>query len=120
MPVSDYSAPVPLYKFSEARILNGYPSGLDNLRWKMGLITDEETEVAAQKKYPEWDQQHHINPRPDRHARFLAKIAHSYVVGEMGIEAFHALVPDIILGKSDDYYYTVGGSWDPLPPHPNI
>ena len=45
-------------------------------------------------------------------ARLLAKIAYGYVVAEWGIAGFSPLGLDIILGRSDDYFYTVGGSWD--------
>ena len=50
--------------------------------------------------------------------RVLAKIAYGYVVAEWGLGGFDPLGLDIILGRSDDYFYTVGGSWDIAEPIP--
>jgi hypothetical protein len=46
----------------------------------------------------------------------LAKIAHGYVVSQIGLDAFHALLPEFILGKNPCVSYYVGG----LGPIPNI
>ncbi len=119
VPVSDYSAPVPLYKFGEARILSGLPPGSDHLRWTMVVLADHDAEMAMQRKYPEWNKQHRLKAQPHEFARLLAKIAYGYVVAEVGLDAFNPLVLGIILGKSDDYFYTVGGAWDIEPAVPN-
>lgn len=114
--LAEHSTPVIMYKFSEARILCGLPSGFDDKRWTITLLADDAEENAMQAKFPTWDKTHTFIPQPDRFARFLAKIAHSYFVGEYGIEGFSPLVTDIILGKATDYYYLVGGSLDIPPP----
>lgn len=119
VPVSDYSAPVPLYKFGEARILNGLPPGSDHLRWTMVILADHDAEMAMQHEYPEWDKQHRLKAQPHEFARLLAKIAYGYIAAELGMGAFKPLVLDIILGESDDYFYTVGGTWDIEPVVPN-
>ena len=57
-------------------------------------------------------------PQPFRFARLLAKIAYCRAVAEYGSEGFAPLVIDIILGQSDDYFYTVGGSLEISPAIP--
>ena len=110
MPISDYSCPVPLYKFKQARILSGLPRGDDNLHWTMDILTTKAEEEAAQRKYPEWNWAHSIQALPYQFARLLAKIGFSYVVAEYGLNGFRPLTTDIILGQSDDYFFHVGGS----------
>lgn len=110
MPISDYSCPVPLYKFKQARILSGLPRSDNNLDWTMDMLTTKEEEEAAQRKYPEWNQQHFIQALPYQFARLLAKIGFSYVVAEYGLKGFRPLTTDIVLGQSDDYFLYVGGS----------
>ena len=115
IPLCDHSTPVMMYKFGEARIISGLAAGFDDARWTITIVGDHDEEMMMQKKYPNWDRAHTFIPRPDRFARFLAKIAHSYFCAEYGVANFTSFVTDIILGKSTDYYYTVGGSLD-IPP----
>ncbi|MGC1562945.1 MAG: hypothetical protein WA820_24265, partial [Bradyrhizobium sp.] len=47
-------------------------------------------------------------------ARMLAKIAHGYTVGELGINGFDHILPELILGKCDDKWTAfVGGARQP-------
>jgi hypothetical protein len=110
--IADYSCPVPLYKFKEARIFSGALRGDDNLHWTMDFLASHDDEMEMQRKFPEWNRQHEILTRPYQFARLLAKISFSYAVAEYGLAGFTPLVTDIILGKSDDYFCTVGGSLD--------
>jgi hypothetical protein len=103
-----------MYKFDQARILSGLPPGLDDLRWTITILDKHDDEMEMQRKYPKWDKAHTFVPYPDRFARFVAKIAYGYFVGEYGIDGFMPFVLNIILGRSNDYYYTVGGSHDIL------
>lgn len=112
VPVADYSCPVPLYKFKEARILSGLPRGDDNYHWTMEMLSSPDEEVEMQLKFPEWNRQHSIRAQPYQFARLLAKIAFSYSVAEYGLGAFTPLVVDIIRGHSDDYFYSVGGQFE--------
>lgn len=112
IPVTDYSCPVPLYKFKQARILSGLPRGDDNFHWTMEMLSSPDEEVEMQRKFPEWNRRHSILMRPYQFARLLAKIAFSYAVAEYGLAAFTPLVADIIRGRSDDYFYSVGGELD--------
>ena len=118
IPLHDHSTPVLLYKFSEARILCGLPRETDSLRWTADVLVSHDEEMAMQRKYPQWNRTHKIRAQPYAFARLLAKIAHGYAVAEYGFSklgAFTPLATAIILGHSDDYFYTVGGSWDILP-----
>jgi hypothetical protein len=110
--LADYSTPVMMYKFGEARMLSGLPAGTDHLRWTATILTSHEEEMATQRKYPEWNKQHTLKAQPYPFARLLAKIGFAYSVAELGVESFTPLVTDIILGHSDDYFLTVGGTWD--------
>ena len=54
-------------------------------------------------------------------ARFLAKIAHSWATACLGTNAFHALLPDILLGRNDNAPYLIGShSQLPLPVKSNL
>ncbi len=122
IPREDHSAPVTMYLFGEARILCGMPRDTDDLRWSICVLASNEDEAAMIRKYPEWDKTHRLKARPHPFARLLAKIAHGYAIAEYGksrLDAFTPLTTDIILGRSDDYFLTVGGSWDILPAVPD-
>jgi hypothetical protein len=110
VPIQDYSTPVPAYKFIAPRILSGAPRTDNNKHWTMDILTDHEAEIAMRSKYPHWDGIHSLVPQPFRFARLLAKIAYCRAVAEYGIEGFTPLALDVILGRSDDYFHTVGGS----------
>jgi len=118
VPVADYPSPVPLYKFGEPRILTGLPFGTDHLRWTMEILGDRDSEMEMRRRHPEWNGHHVLRAQPYPFARLLAKIAYGYVVAEWGLAGFNPLGLDIILGRSDDYFYTVGGSWDIAEPIP--
>lgn len=109
IPVRDYSSPTPLYLFNEARILSGLPFGSDHLRWTMKVLTDHDAEIALKAKYPEWDERHRIKTRPHEFARLIAKIGFGYAAAELGPDTFDPIVTDIILGRSNDYFFAVGG-----------
>jgi hypothetical protein len=112
IPVIDHSAPVPMYKFGEARILSGLGPGADDLRWTICVLSSHDDEMAMQRKYSKWDKANRVKAAPYPLARLLAKIGHGYTIAEYGIDAFTPLTCDIIRGVSTDYFYTVGGSWD--------
>jgi hypothetical protein len=118
VPVADYPSPVPLYKFGEPRILTGLPPGIDHLRWTMDVLGDHDGEAEMRRRHPDWNGHHVLRAQPYPFARLLAKIAYGYVVAEWGLGGFSPLGLDIILGRSDDYFYTVGGSWDIAEPIP--
>jgi hypothetical protein len=115
IPVHDYSTPVPLYKFIEPRILSGTERTNDNKHWTMDILTDADAEAEMRCKYPQWNGAHALIPQPFRFARLLAKIAHCRAVSEYGLDGFTPTVLDVILGRSDDYFYTVGGSLETQP-----
>lgn len=109
VPIQDYSCPVPAYQFKTARILDDSNRGDDNKHWTMAMYADTDEEANMRIKFPAWNGQHNIRAQPYQFARLLAKIAYGRVVSEYGLDGFKPLVLDIILGKSDDYFYTVGG-----------
>jgi hypothetical protein len=114
--VEDYSCPVLSYKFGEARILSGLPPGTDHLRWTAEVLTDHDAEIEMKRRFPDWDGVHRLKTRPYEFARLIAKIGYSYAVAELGLGAFTPFVTEIILGKSEDWFYAVGGSWEIEPP----
>jgi len=118
IPVQDYSTPVPAYKFIAPRILSGTPRIDNNKHWTMDILTDNDSEAQMRSKYPQWDGVHSVVPQPYRFARMLAKIAYSRAVAEYGLDGFTPLALDAILGRSDDYFLTVGGSLESQPAVP--
>jgi hypothetical protein len=71
------------------------------------LVPDlEERERRLDDKYKDWmGVQYHD---PHAFCRMLAKIAHAHAVAELGMDAFEPLLPDLILGKSEDASHFVG------------
>lgn len=118
VPIKDYSTPVPSYKFIEPRILSRSPRTNDNAHWTMDIFTDHDAELSMRAKYPQWDGIHRLIPQPFRFARLLAKIAHARAAAEYGLDGFFPLNNDVILGASDDYFYTVGGHLESQPAIP--
>ena len=118
VPIQDYSTPVPAYKYIEPRILSGGPRIDNNMHWTMDVFTDSEAELSMRSRYPQWDGTHALIPQPFRFARLLAKIGYCRAVSEYGLGGFTPLALDVILGRSDDYFYTVGGSLDSQPAVP--
>ena len=58
VPVSEYSCPVLLYKFREARISSGLPRGDGNFHWTMEMLSSADKEEQMQRKFPDWNRQH--------------------------------------------------------------
>ena len=115
VPASEYTAPTPLYNFpATARLLSGSQPIPNSHAWTMTLLADGDEETRLQRRYPLWTGEHCIRPEPYRFARFVAKIAYSFAVAEVGLHCFRPLATDIILGRSDDYFRFVGSA--PLKP----
>jgi hypothetical protein len=67
-----------------------------------------------------WDRKAKFRAVPVEFARMLAKIAYSYSVAELGLGSFHPspLLIDIVLNRSSNVSYVVGGDWEIPPPDP--
>ena len=78
VPVKEYTAPVPLYRFSTARILSGAQPVANSDAWTLNIFVDGDEEVRLQHRYPHWDRKHIIKPEPYRFARFIAKVAYGF------------------------------------------
>jgi hypothetical protein len=48
-------------------------------------------------------------------ARMIAKIAHAFAVADQGLDKFTPLLPDVVLGRSDNLADLIGGEM-PCPP----
>jgi hypothetical protein len=58
---------------------------------------------------------HLASIQPVTFGRFLAKVAHSYAVADLGFESFRPLLLELIQGKSEAVSYLVGGATE-VPP----
>jgi hypothetical protein len=116
VPVSQYPAPLFVYKFAEANMLLGLPPEVDDFQWVPISIFSKDELDAMHKKY-QWDLKTSFKTVPVEFARMLAKIAHSYAVAELGIDAFHhnPMTLDVICNRTKNVSYTVGGRWE-VPP----
>ncbi len=54
VPATEYTAPVPLYRFKMARILSGVPPIPNSHAWTMDILGGGDEEVCLQKKFPLW------------------------------------------------------------------
>ena len=111
IPIGKHSTPVPLYNFRDARILSGRPAREDD--FTIAMLASKNDEKAMQTKYNQWDRTHAFKAMPIRFARWIAKIGYSYAIAELGGRLFLPLVTDVILGKSEDVLFVVGGSESP-------
>jgi hypothetical protein len=116
IPAEDVPATAFLYKFGRANILRGLPPFDPTFEWMLVPYCDNDTMRIAIERYG-WDAQLQLKTKPHEFARLLAKIAHSYAVAELGIDAFDPLCLDVIMGRTSNCGYLVGGSMDiqPLP-----
>ncbi len=115
VPIEHHSTPVPLYRYKKARILSGAPRGDDNHHFTVSMLADHTEEMYMQRRFPSWNRAHRFLTRPVQFARLLAKIAHCFSTAELGIRTFRPTTIDLILGRSSDYSFTVGGEWE-IPP----
>ena len=116
VPATEYTAPVPLYRFKTARILSGAPPISNSHAWTMDILGSGDEEVRLQKKYPLWTKAHILKAQPYQFARFIAKVAYGYAVAELGIDCFDPLANDIILGRSHNFFRFVGSEPREMPP----
>ncbi len=116
IPAKEMPATAFLYKFGRANILRGLPPLDPTFEWLPVPYCDGEALNDAIKRHG-WDGQLQIKMRPNDFARLLAKIAYSYAVTELGMDAFEPLCLDVIMGRASNCAYLVGGSMDlqPLP-----
>lgn len=110
VPAKDYHASTFIYKFTKPKILLGLPPTVNTLDWIVCIHTSEDLN-QFKKKY-NWDGRVSLKTTPFEFARMLAKIAHAYAIAELGQEAFCPLVVQIILGKTNDIGYYIGGKYE--------
>jgi hypothetical protein len=121
VPTNLHSTPVPLYLFSEAAVLLGLPHGIGDKNWLLKIFSNPDHENAMQENFPAWDKTHSFRARHIEFARMIAKIGHGYAVAEYGrsdLETFEPMAVDVILGRSKDWSYLVGGSLEIAPVEP--
>ncbi len=117
VPISKFPAPLFMYKFEMANFLLGLPPDVDKFDWvPVSIVSNEELDMLKEQYH--WDGMLQFRAQPVEFARMLAKIAHSYAVAELGLETFRPLTLDIILGRTNNVSYLVGGSFEIPPPEP--
>lgn len=116
IPRKEFPSPIMFYKFQKATLLRGLPFGTGIFEWVPIIISDQTKMKAFHDKHGH--SRHKFRTSPYELARMLAKIGHGFAVAELGIDGFSPLKEnlDVILNKTDDVGYTVGGSMDIAPP----
>ena len=64
VPVNEYTAPVPLYRFATARILSGQQPIPNSNAWTIDILSDGDEEVRLQRRYPLWNADTSSLPSP--------------------------------------------------------
>jgi hypothetical protein len=117
VPIHEHPTGLVLFKFATARSLLGLPpfesSGIMSNVWIHSPPTTELTRLS-QERGKRGIGFGDFGPTP--FCQMMAKIAHSFVVGEVGLAAFRPLVTDLILGKSENLGLYVGSSMNDPPP----
>jgi hypothetical protein len=110
VPVEDYPTTLLMLVPLEAEIFLPSGSPHDGTAWNY-FATDIGNFAAKYRLHS------FAHPALDSHSflRMIAKIAHSFLTAEMGVEAFRPTLPDVILGKSEEFWRYVGGIVDPGP-----
>ncbi len=115
VPFSEFPAPTYMLKCTKAGILNNiHPSADTSFLWELIMVTNHTELDLFTKKYGT-DVTFSFRHSPKEFAQTLAKIAHSYVMAYWGKFEFEKLALDLILGKSDNLSYVVGGNLEILP-----
>jgi HNH endonuclease len=116
---ADYPTELFLYKFKIAKALIGMPPSANiPLEWEPIGIGSHDEMVAFEKRHGGAFTAR-VVMQPIEFGRLLAKIAHSYAVAELGLNSFFPLTLDVILGRTDDISYVVGGSYEIAPRVPD-
>ncbi len=119
VPVDEHPTMLFVYKFDQATILRGLPPEVEDFRWvPINISSKKELDDFIAKYH--WDRLVTLLPVPVEFARMLAKIAYSFVVGEFGLDSFRPLPQtlDVILVRTTNVSYLVGGDWELPPPDP--
>jgi hypothetical protein len=111
IPVSEHPTELFVFKFHRAYALEGLPPNVDTPHWVPVAICDNEELNAFQEKY-KWDGIIQFKASVNEYAKMLAKIGHSYAVANIGLGLFKPIALDLIMGRTTNIAYAVGGDFD--------
>lgn len=119
IPVSETPVTLILYKFEQCDYLKGKSEEEAHFNWVPITIFSKDELHSLIRKF-NWDRKMHFKTVPVEFARMMAKIAYSYCVAEIGFEGFTPFnqLIDVILNKSNNISYLIGGDWDIPAPDP--
>lgn len=119
VPMEEVPTRLFIYKFDHPTFLRGMSSDIEDFKWLPYAILGSEEMKAFAAKY-HWDSKVSVKMVPVEFARMLAKIAYAQVVGEFGLGGFDAAptLLDVILCRTSNVSYLVGGDWELPPPDP--
>lgn len=119
IPVAEHPTMLFVYKFAEPTILRCFPPDVENFKW-LPIAISSHQELNDFAKNNHWDLRAKVRVVPEDFARMLAKIAYSYTIAELGLGSFRPapLLLDVILGRTTNVAYVVGGDWEIPPPDP--
>lgn len=117
IPISEHHGTAFVCKFRRALALKGVDFDLNDnsSHWLPVAISDHKA-LENLGKHRGWDRKVTASFHPLELAKTIAKIGYSYAIGEFGCRSFYPLVTDLILGKSENFSYFVGGDWELPPP----
>lgn len=119
VPVDEHPTMIFPYKFDQPTLLRGLPPDVEDFRWvPVSVFSKAELDAFIAKYH--WDRQTTVKMVPEEFARMIAKIGYSFAVAEFGARSFRPLpqILDIILERTKNVAYAVGGDWDIPPPDP--
>lgn len=119
VPVAEHPTMLFVYKFDQPTMLRSLPPEVEDFRWvPISIFGKAELDAFIEKYH--WDRTTSIKTVPVEFARTLAKIAYSYTVAEIGLDSFRPLPQtlDVILGRTTNVSYPVGGDWEIPAPDP--
>lgn len=100
VPAKDALTAALIYELSTAGVLSGRLPMFDDRAFRLASIDarDDEEMEAFSKKYPLWNKQLMICPRPDLFAALVAKILHGAFINAFGVGEVVFFLPHAIIG----------------------
>jgi hypothetical protein len=120
IPYAECPVTLILYKFEECEYLKGNSEHQSKFNWVPITIFSKAELDKLIEEYG-WDRTVQFKTVPNEFARMIGKIAYSFMVAELGLSGFtpHKQLIDVILNRSDNISYLIGGDWDIPPADPS-
>ena len=112
LPANDWPNHLAMLRFSWPRIMYNRTGFIPFVQrqWVCSHGPFEQLRELARRR--DWADVAYDFPDPLTFSRLLAKVGHAVAAQHLGLDGFRPLARDLILGRSNDYSYLIGGQID--------